>query len=65
MKYLSRKFLLTLLVVILSSVLPVVYKDKGVSDNVLLVVLALFGGIGAAYHFVNLKEAQVKPEDPK
>lgn len=57
-KYFSRKFILTLMVTILSVVVPVVYTKMGVSDAVLMTVLALLGGVGVAYGFINVKDSQ-------
>lgn len=58
MKYLSRKFLITLLLMILSSVLPLVYHKDGVSDTVTLTVLGLMTSIGVAYKIANVAESK-------
>lgn len=62
-KYLSRKFLLTVTILLLSSALPVIYKNSQVSDSVMLAVLAILAGVGTAYGFLNLKEANI--DQPK
>lgn len=65
-KFMSRKFILTIGVVSLAGYMPKVYKEVGVSDTVTLAVLALLGGVGMAYGFINVKDAQipvVKPSD--
>jgi hypothetical protein len=36
----------------------VVYTKIGVSDAVLMTVLALLGGVGVAYGFINVKDSQ-------
>lgn len=54
-KYFSRKFILTILISLMSAIAPVVYKKFDVSDMVTLSVLALLGGVGAAYGFINIK----------
>ena len=54
-KYLSRKFLLTIMVLILAYCAPIAYKSAGVSDTVALAVLAIMGGVGAAYGFIQGK----------
>lgn len=61
-KYFSRKFILTLLISFLSVGAPLMYKNNGVSDNIAIAVLAILGGIGAAYGFVNVKAAEGKKE---
>jgi hypothetical protein len=59
MKYFSRKFILTLIVLILSAVSPYIYKQIDVSDTVALAVLAIFGGVGVAYGFINVQDAKL------
>lgn len=54
-KYFSRKFVLTVFISLLAVVVPVVYKDKGVSDTVLITVLGILSGVGVAYGFLNIK----------
>lgn len=60
LKYLSRKFLLTVLVIFCSVYFPKIYKEAGVSDSIALAVLALLGGVGVAYGFVNVKDASLE-----
>ncbi len=57
-KFLSRKFILTVLVVLLSVMAPFVYKKVEVTDQVTLMVLAILGGVGVAYGFINLKASK-------
>lgn len=59
MKFFSRKFLLTLLVLGASSGLPVLYKQLEISEIVTLTVLGIIAGIGTAYGFINLKESKI------
>jgi hypothetical protein len=61
-KYFSRKFVLTVFISVLAVLAPVVYKDKGVSDMVLLAVLGILSGIGVAYGFLNVKEAKLNSD---
>lgn len=58
-KFLSRKFIVTLLVTGLAAVLPFVYQKAGVSENVMLTVLAIIGGVGVAYGVINTKDASL------
>lgn len=60
MKYFSRKFVLTLLVILLSVIAPYLYKQIEVSDSVVLAVLAILGGVGVAYGFINVQDAKVE-----
>lgn len=51
----SRKFILSLLVTTLVFVAPMLYKALEVSDMVTMTALGLFGAVGAAYGFMNVK----------
>jgi len=62
MKYFSRKFVLTVFVLLLAVIAPVAYKDKGVSDMVLLAVLGILSGVGVAYGFLNVREAKINSD---
>lgn len=62
-KFLSRKFILTIIVIILVGVLPIVYKTNGVGDSICMTVLGLLGAVGVAYGFINLKEAKAQVEE--
>jgi hypothetical protein len=55
-KVLSRKFVVTILIMIASVVVPLMYKKAGVSDSIVMAVLALLGGVGVAYKVVNVME---------
>lgn len=56
-KFLSRKFIVTLLVVGLGAGLPLAYQKAGVGEGVILAVLALLTGVGIAYGVINTKDA--------
>lgn len=56
-KFFSRKFIVTLLVTMLASMLPVVYTKAGVGEGVMLAVLGILGGVGVAYGVINMKDA--------
>jgi len=58
-KYLSRKFVVTIMIMIAGPAVPYAYKHMGVSDTVTLAVLALIGGIGAAYGIVNVAQDKI------
>lgn len=55
-KYFSRKFIITILVAVIGFIAPIVYAKLGVDETVTLAVLALVGGMGAAYGVINIKE---------
>lgn len=52
MAALSKKLCLTVMVLLLGSLMPLVYKNNGVSDTVALVVLGLITAVGGAYGIV-------------
>lgn len=55
-RFLSRKFLVTILVSMLTAILPIAYQKTGVSETIMLAVLAIIGGVGVAYGVVNIKD---------
>jgi hypothetical protein len=57
-KFMSRKFIVTIMVMVAASVLPSAYHGAGVSDTVVLAVLGIIAGIGASYGVLNVKDAQ-------
>lgn len=57
-KFLSRKFILTVIVLMLVAIAPICYKQNGVSDTIVLTVLLIFAAVGTAYGFINLKDAK-------
>jgi hypothetical protein len=57
-KFLSRKFILTILVLILVPILPIGYKELAVSDAITMAVLGIIASVCAAYGILNLKDAQ-------
>lgn len=61
-RFLSRKFILTVAVLLMVGILPMVYKSNGVSETVTMTVLALLGAVGVAYGFVNVKDAKIEAE---
>jgi len=61
-KFLSRKFILTVLVMGMAGALPIAYRHIGVSDMVTMTVLCLLGAVGAAYGFMNIKDAKTELE---
>lgn len=58
-KFLSRKFIVTIAVMILSVAAPILYQNLGVSETVTLTVLAMIGGVGTAYGVINYKDAKL------
>lgn len=58
-KYLSRKFFLTLIVLGLVAFLPSFYKQNAVSDTIAMAVLVILASVGAAYGFINIKDAKL------
>ena len=63
-KYFSRKFLVTIMVMLGAVVSPFLYSKAGVTDTVTLAVLAILGGVGVAYGVVNVKDAGLNKKDP-
>jgi len=62
MKYGSRKFILTIVIIVLSSIIPLGYKYMNVGDAVTMTVLGIMAGVGTAYGFVNIKAKEGKNE---
>lgn len=58
MKYVSRKFVLSVAHVILIPSLPVLYHRLGISDDVCKIVMAALFGTNV-YHIVNLLEGRI------
>lgn len=56
-KFLSRKFIVTLLVVGMGGALPIAYQKAGIGEGVILAVLTLLTGVGIAYGVINTKDA--------
>lgn len=61
-RFISRKFILTVVVLIMVGALPMIYKSNGVSETVTMTVLILLASVGAAYGFMNVKDAKVEAE---
>lgn len=61
--YFSRKFLLTVVVLIMAYFIPIKYKENGVSETVTMTVLVLLASVGAAYGFINVKDAKNQLQD--
>jgi len=59
-KFISRKFIMTVVVVLLVSVLPITYKTNEVGDTITMTVLAILAAVGAAYGFINVKDAKLE-----
>lgn len=57
----SRKFLLTLIVLLLLSLLPVFFKHNLVGDAVAMMALGGIIGVGVAYGFINIKDVPFNP----
>lgn len=56
--FMSRKFILTFWITGLSVGVPITFKQHQISDNVVMAVLAILGGVGVAYGFINIKDAK-------
>jgi 4-hydroxybenzoate polyprenyltransferase len=62
-KFLSRKFIITLLVLGAGSLVPYKMHEVGMSDTLILAVLGLFTGVGIAYGVINTKDAALDKKD--
>ena len=62
-KFLSRKFIVTLLVLGSASLVPYKMHEAGMSDTLILAVLGLYTGVGIAYGVINTKDAALDKKD--
>jgi hypothetical protein len=56
----GRKFVIALIVMIVSVAAPALYKHLEVSDAITMMVLGIIGGIGVAYGAVNVLDSKVQ-----
>jgi ClpP class serine protease len=56
----GRKFIVSLLVMVSSIAAPALYKQLGVSDSIVMMVLGIIGSIGVAYGAVNVWDSKVQ-----
>lgn len=61
-KLTSRKFWLSIAVIIISVLLPIIYKGQNISDYITMMVIGIVGAIGSAYLGFNVL-AQIKGKD--
>lgn len=59
-KIISRKFIVTLLVMLVTVIVPIIYKKSEISDSIIMTVLAIVGGIGVAYGVVNVFDRKIE-----
>lgn len=65
-KFLSRKFIVTLLILLLAFVTVPFYSKMGISETLILTVLGIFGAVGAAYGVMNVRgKALGEDDEPK
>lgn len=57
-KFISRKFILSILVLLLSVLIPVVYKHLEIGETVTLTVLGIMAGIGTGYGILNVRDSK-------
>lgn len=55
-KFLSRKFIMTIVLGALAFITPIVFSKFALSETVILAVLGLYTGIGVTYGILNVKE---------
>lgn len=55
MKFLSRKLVVTILVMGATAGIPLLNKWASVSDSITMVALGIIGGIASAYQIANVK----------
>lgn len=63
MKFKSRKFILTMIIIVLTAILPALYKYLQVGEAVTMTVLGILAGVGAAYGFINVKAKSIGEKD--
>ena len=56
-KYLSRKFIISILTFITASGLPMLYKYLGISDVITMTVLGLVSSVAVGYGLINVKDS--------
>lgn len=56
-KYLSRKFIISILTFITASGLPMLYKHLGISDVITMTVLGLVSSVAVGYGLINVKDS--------
>ena len=56
--YVSRKWLVTMVVIASAVKLPLLFHSAGVSDSVTLAAIGLITSMGVAYGVVNIKDSK-------
>lgn len=59
-KFVSTKFVVTILITLLGAIVPVAFSKNGVSNEVTLAVLGLFTGVGIAYGVLNVRAEAIR-----
>lgn len=59
-RFKSRKFLLSVLVMISAMVLPAVFHAIGIADAVTMTSLGMITSVGAAYGLINVHDRKVE-----
>lgn len=56
-RYLSRKFIISILTFVVASGLPMLYKHLEISDVITMTVLGLISSVAVGYGLINVKDA--------
>jgi len=52
-RWTSRKFWMVNILIVLSTIVPLIFKASGISENVTMLVLGTYGAVGSIYGIVN------------
>jgi len=56
--YASRKWIVTIAIMVMAYQMPIAFKNAGISDAIILGGMALLAGVGVAYGIVNVKDSK-------
>lgn len=59
----SRKFLMSQMLIWLSTGAPILFHYLGISDQITLMVLGVYVGVGGIYHAVNVVDKRINGVD--
>ena len=62
-KFLSRKFIITMVIVVLSFITVPFYHSQGISETMIGAILAIYVAVGTAYGVLNVKGKATEAAD--